>query len=98
MLADGARDRVRVGVASVSAYDSQTQVDVGLATGAGGDVGMVDVHLAGVDLDGRITTGERRGASPVDRRTSPIEQSGLGEKVGAGVEPDELGTGAVRSS
>jgi hypothetical protein len=82
--------------AVVLAHDVQAQVDAGGGAGAGGDVAMVDEEHVRVDPDARELLGQGGGEAPVGGGGSAVQQAGLGEHEGAGAQPEDAGSPAMR--
>lgn len=87
--------------AQVLLDQGEGEVDAGGDTGGGGDLTVADVDGVGVDLDGRVGTGERGAVRPVGRGAAAVQEArGTGTSVpvrassGTTVRPLEVRTGA----
>lgn len=79
--------------AVVAADQMQTQVQSGGGTGGGEDLPVVDVEDVRVDVDVRVGGGQQLGRDPVGGGAQPVEQSGGGQREGAGADGGEAGAG-----
>lgn len=69
-----------------------------VTAGGGGHLSVPHVDGVGVDLDGRVVTGELVAVRPVGRRAPAVQEARLGERDGAGADGDQaLGARPVRA-
>ncbi len=75
--------------AEVVFYQGQREVDPGGDARRGGDVPVPDEDRVLLDLDPRVSRGERAAVGPVGGHPPPVEQPGLGEQESARAHRDQ---------
>ena len=89
-----AGDRVGDLRSAAQADQVQAEVDAGGGAGRGEDAAVLDVEGRRVDL-GRAAGPQAVGVHPVGGGPAAVEQAGVGQHEGAGVQPDDTGAGPV---